>query len=386
MKLLIAPAAFKGTLTAFEAAQAIEAGWTKVFARHDLSLFPFANGGEGTAELLTRQRGGEFKTYQVRGPLNEPVDARLGLIDHGRTAVLDVSTASGLRLLHPEHRAPVQASSYGTGELIRHALDLGVEKIIVGLGDSATNDAGAGLFMALGGRLFDAHGNLLGDTANGGTIPALAQVFHVDLANFDERIYRTRFELVCDVSNPILGSDGATRVYGPQKGIAEDQMPQFEAALTAMAAVLHRDLGIDITRRPHSGAAGGIGGMMMAAFRAEAYPGARYVMEHCGLEAQLAEADLVITGEGRSDQQSPQEKVPLMVLDAAKRMRTPSIMISGAIINANELMLSWPASAMFASLTELRPLPDVLESAAADLEMCTYNLARTMKLSLELGL
>ncbi|PXF33073.1 hypothetical protein WH50_00670 [Pokkaliibacter plantistimulans] len=386
MKLLIAPAAFKGSLTALQAAQAIEAGWTKVFARHQLTLFPFANGGEGTAALLTQQRQGTLHHYEVRDPLGRPVQAALGLVDNGQTAVIDVASASGLHCLQREQRDPIHASSYGTGQLIRHALDLGVSKIIVGLGDSATNEAGAGLFQALGGRLFDAHGNLLGDPCQGGNMLELARVFHIDLSEFDPRIAKTRFELACDVSNPILGADGATRVYGPQKGVAEDQMPAFEAALTAVAAVLHRDLGIDVTRRAHSGAAGGIGAMLMVACRASAFPGASYVMEACGLEQKVAEADLILTGEGQSDQRSAQEKVPLLVLDLARRQRKPAIMLSGAIRDASNLMLSWPAASMFATLTENKAWEDMLASAGADLEMCAYNLARTLKMARELPL
>src|ERR1700694_5717538 len=252
MKVVIAPNAFKGTLTAPQAASAIARGVREVFPEAEIVEIPVADGGDGTMEALGAANRGEYRRARVEGPLGDPVEARFGLIDSGSTAVVELATASGLILIPPERRDPRRASTYGFGQLLQAALDAGPSRVIAGIGGSATNDAGAGMAQALGYRLLDAAGH---DLPRGGA--ALAHLERIDPAGFDPRLPSVKVKVACDVTNPLTGPQGASAVYGPQKGADEQAVIELDGALARLAAVIDKDLGKRVADVPGAGAAGG---------------------------------------------------------------------------------------------------------------------------------
>ncbi|MBV9281039.1 MAG: glycerate kinase [Chloroflexi bacterium] len=325
MKIVIAPQAFKGSLEAPEVAEAIGRGITQVWPRSELVILPVADGGEGTVRAMVQASGGRVVTTRVLGPLGQPVNAAWGILGDGEAAVIEMAAASGLPLLRRSERDPLRATTYGTGELIRHALDQGVRKLIIGIGGSATNDGGAGMAEALGARFLDESGR---DLPRGGG--ALGRLDRIDTSSLDPRLQDVEVQVACDVNNPLTGPSGASHVYGPQKGADTAMARELDANLERYAEILKRDLARDVRDLPGAGAAGGLGAGLLAFTRAQLCPGVDIVFEAIKLDQHLRDAQLVFTGEGRMDSQDIYGKAPMEVAKRAHRLGIPSVAIVGS--------------------------------------------------------
>lgn len=322
--MICAPDSFKGSLTALKAAAAMAAGVSRAAPRALVVRIPLADGGEGTVEALVGARGGHTDAVEVQDPFGRPVQATLGLLGDD-TVVLEMASASGLTLLTFEERDPFKASTFGTGQLLRAALDRGARQIILGVGGSATVDGGAGALQALGARLLDSAGRPIPPGNTG-----LADLVHVDIAGIDPRIRQARIRVACDVRNPLLGPQGAAAVFGPQKGARPGDIPALEANLARLAEVLARDLGVEVAGVPGAGAAGGLtAGLLALGARTE--PGIDLVMDANQFDRQIADAAVILTGEGRVDGQSAQGKVVSGVLAHARRARIPVVALAGSL-------------------------------------------------------
>jgi glycerate kinase len=325
MKVVIAPNTFKGSLSAPEAAAAIARGVREAFPDAEVVEVPVADGGDGTVEALVSAHRGEYRTVEVEGPLGNPVQATYGLIEAGRTGVVELASASGLTLIPAERRDPRKTSTYGFGQLLEAVRAAGVERIIAGIGGSATNDGGAGMAQALGYRLLDSAG---ADLPRGGA--ALARLARIDSSGFDPAWRSVKVMVACDVTNPLTGPLGASAVYGPQKGADEAAIRELDAALANFAAVIERELGKKVADVPGAGAAGGAGAGLIAVLDATLVPGATLVVGASGFDAKLKDADLVITGEGQADAQTGYGKAPGEVAKRAKAARIPVLLIAGS--------------------------------------------------------
>lgn len=325
MKVVVAPNAFKGSLSASQAAGAIARGVREVFPGAEVVEVPVADGGEGTVEALVSAHRGAYRTTRVEGPLGEAVEAKYGLIETGRTGVVELASTSGLTLIVPERRDPRKTSTYGFGQLLEAVRQAGAGQVIAGIGGSATNDGGAGMAQALGYRLLDAAGR---DLPRGGS--ALVGLERIDHAGFDPGWHSVKVMVACDVTNPLTGPQGASAVYGPQKGADDVMVRELDAALAKLAAIIERDLGKRVADVPGAGAAGGAGAGLMAFMDAKLVPGAPLVVEASGFDEKMKDADLVITGEGRADSQTAFGKAPGEVAKRAKAARIPVLLIAGS--------------------------------------------------------
>ena len=335
MRIVIAPNAFKGSLSALEAADAIAEGVRVALADAELVLVPIADGGDGTVEALVAATQGERRTLRVRGPLGGPVNADYGLIDGGSTAVIEMAKAAGLALVPPEKRDPRVTSTSGVGELLQRAYDDGARHFIVGIGGSATNDGGAGMAQALGYHLLDADGREL---APGGL--ALQRLARIHTGGVHANWKEAEVEVACDVTNPLTGPSGASAVYGPQKGATPAMVKDLDGALKHFAEIIRRDLEIDVEHLPGAGAAGGLGAGLVAFTGAALRPGAEMVMEAVRLDERLQGAQMVITGEGRLDSQTARfGKGPAAVARHARNAGIPVVAIGGSIADEAELQL-----------------------------------------------
>jgi glycerate 2-kinase len=319
VKVVVAPNAFKGTLTASQAAAAIARGVHEVFPDAEIVQVPVADGGDGTVEALVDANHGEYRVTAVQGPLGDPVEARYGLIEGGRTAVAELATASGLVLIDAARRDPRKASTFGFGQLLDAARRDGVSTIIAGIGGSATNDAGAGMAQALGVRLLDAEGREL---PRGGA--PLINLARVDASRLDPAWRSVKVRVACDVTNPLTGPTGASHVYGPQKGADAAMVEELDRALKRFGDVV----GIDDL--PGAGAAGGTGAGLVAFLGATLEPGAPLVVEATGFDARMPGSDLVITGEGRVDEQTAFGKAPGEVAKRASKAGVPVLLVAGS--------------------------------------------------------
>ncbi len=326
MKIVAAPNAFKGSLTATEAAAAMAAGIRNVLPTAEIALVPVADGGDGLVDVAVEALNGERRTLTVTGPRNEPVAAEYCYVPARSLVTVEMALASGLALLLDDLRDPTLTTTYGTGELIRAGLDLGVTHIDVGIGGSATNDGGIGMAQALGARFLDQDGREL--PGIGASLNAIAAI---DLTGLDPRIETTRFEAVCDVDNPLCGPQGAATVYGPQKGASPEQVEELDRGLGNLAAVIKKQMGREVADMPGAGAAGGLGAGLHAFLGADLRRGIDLIFELVGLEENLANADLVLTGEGQIDFQTVFGKAPGGVGAAAKAHGVPCLAIAGSV-------------------------------------------------------
>jgi glycerate 2-kinase len=326
VKIVVAPDKFKGSLTAREAGDAIRRGLLRVWPDALVDVVPVADGGDGTAEALLSAVGGRRVERDVHGPDGRLVHAWFALLGDGSTAVVEMATASGLALVPGGSNDPLVASSAGTGELIAAALDAGARRILLAIGGSATNDAGAGALSALGARFLDRDGRLL--PPGGG---ALIDLFDVDVTTLREKLTGVAIDIACDVDNPLLGSTGASAVYGPQKGASPEDVRSLDAALSRFADVVESETGCRFRDVPGAGAAGGVGGGFLALAGARLLPGAALVLEVIGFERRLEGVSLVVTGEGRLDRQTLAGKAPFAVTQAARKREIPVVAIAGAV-------------------------------------------------------
>lgn len=326
MRVLVAPQSYKGSLDALGVGRAIERGLKIVWPSYEYDLLPVADGGEGTVEALVTATAGSYRETTVEDPLGRPTVARWGMFGDGSTAVIEMAAASGLPLLQRSERDPMNTSTFGTGQLIKAALDAGSTKLIVGIGGSATNDGGAGMAFALGARFLDEQGRYL---SRGGR--HLAKLAGIDASRFDERLKRVEITIASDVTNPLCGPEGASRVYGPQKGATAQGVELLDRALARFAEIVQRDLGVDVADIPGAGAAGGLGAALMAFAGAKMQRGVELIFEAMDFDDHLSRADIVFTGEGRIDAQDAFGKAPIIVAERAASRNLPVIVIVGSI-------------------------------------------------------
>lgn len=371
---MIAPDSFKESLSAQEVACHIEDGFREVFPDWDYVKVPVADGGEGTVDALVAATDGRLVSRTVSGPLGEPIKAHFGLTGQGDTAVIEMAAACGLMLLAPEDRDPMMTSTYGLGELIRAALDLGARHLIIGIGGSATNDGGAGMAQALGVRMLDVAGK---DIGRGGGM--LADLNRIDVSGIDPRLAECVIDVACDVDNPMIGTSGASAVFGPQKGATATMVRQLDDNLRHYAGRIEADMGVAVARLPGGGAAGGLGAALVAFLGARLRPGVDIVMSAVGLETIIADADLVITGEGRIDSQTVRGKAPSGVARIAQRHNKPVIAIAGSLGAGADLAHGCGIDAMFSVIGTPGTVEDILAAAADNLRATARNVAAALK-------
>ena len=376
MNIVIAPDSYKECLSALEVAAEIEAGFREVLPNAQYRTVPLADGGEGTVAAMVASTGGSLLALDVTGPLGEPVKACYGLTGDGKTAIIEMAAASGLALVAPNLRNPLKTTTFGTGELIKAAMDAGARHLVIGIGGSATNDGGAGMLQALGVKLLNHDDRQIG--FGGGSLANLARI---DISGMDPRLKQCSIEAACDVNNPLTGPKGASRIFGPQKGATAEMVAQLDANLGHFADIISRDLRVQVDSVPGAGAAGGMGAALLAFFGAKLRPGIAIVVETVGLEAMIQDADLVITGEGRIDSQSIHGKTPVGVAAVAKRYGKPVIGIAGSLSNDVDVVHEYGIDAVFSVLSQVGTLEEALTHAAANLRAVSRNIAAALKLA-----
>ncbi len=326
MKAVVAMDSFKGSLTSMEAASAASAGIRRVFPDADVVVRPLADGGEGTVDALVGGMGGVMRRVAVTGPLGVPVDCEYGIIKESRTAVIEMSGAAGITLIPEEKRNPLDTTTYGVGEVIRDAIAMGCRRFIVGIGGSATNDGGIGMLQALGFGFLDRAGNPVVHAGR-----ALAQLAAITTEDVIPELSECTFRIACDVANPLCGNQGCSAVYGPQKGATPGIIREMDRWLGAYAALAKKVSPRADARYPGSGAAGGLGFAFLAFTNAALEPGIQIVLDETGLERDVADADIVITGEGRMDEQTAMGKAPMGVAGLARKYGCPVIAFAGSV-------------------------------------------------------
>ena len=371
----IAPDSFKGSLTALEAATSIERGLKRALGGIAVRKVPMADGGEGTVRAIVEATGGQLIRKTVYGPRRRKVRAECGVTGDGTTAVIEMAAASGLALLKPSERNPMVTTTFGTGQLIKEVLGRKVSKVLVGIGGSATNDGGTGMARALGVKFLDRGGKVLRE--GGGALRTLARI---DMSGLDPRAATVAFEVACDVDNPLVGRHGAAHVYGPQKGATPTMVKHLDAGLRQMAKIARRDLGADILRVPGSGAAGGLGGGLMAFLGARLRPGVDIVIDSVKLAQRLKGCDLVITGEGRMDGQTAFGKTPSGVARVARKLGIPVIAISGSVGADVDKVHAIGIEAYISALPEPVPEEELPRRGPAMLEDCAAQVGRLIAL------
>ncbi|QGP92287.1 Glycerate 2-kinase [Neomoorella glycerini] len=373
-RIVIAPDSFKESLDAPAVAAAIAEGIKRVFPEVETVTVPMADGGEGLTTTLVAATGGRAITTTVTGPLGQPVRAAWGILGDGTTAVVEMAQASGLPLVPREKRNPLFTTTYGTGELIRQALDAGCRRLIVGIGGSATNDGGAGMAQALGVKLLDAGGQDIKPGAAG-----LEELDHIDIQGLDPRVKDAEILVACDVDNPLCGPRGASAVYGPQKGAPPEMVPRLDAALARLADIIERDLGKDVRELPGAGAAGGLGAGLVAFLDANLRRGIELVMEAVDLDGFLARgADLVITGEGEINRQTAYGKVPAGVARVAGKYGIPVVALVGSIGEGASTVYDHGIKGFMSIVPRPVPLAYCLENAASLLADAAERLVRLL--------
>ena len=375
MKIVIAPDSFKESLTALEVANAIETGFKQIFPNAEYVKLPMADGGEGTVQSLVDATQGRLIETEVTAPLGNQVKSFFGLSGDGKTAIIEMAAASGLHLVPMDKRDPCQTTSFGTGELIKQALDLGVQHIILGIGGSATNDGGAGMLQALGLRLLDKNGQSIGF---GGA--ELSKIAEIQMTDLDPRLQYVQIEVACDVNNPLCGERGASAIFGPQKGATPEMVKELDAALAHFAEIAGRDCGKQIKEQPGAGAAGGMGGGLLLLPNVQLKAGVQIVLDNLKLAEQVKDADLIITGEGRMDAQSILGKTPIGVARTAKQFNKPVIVIVGCLREDYEVVYEHGIDAVFPIIRNLGDLPTILKQGEQNLISTAQNVARLLSL------
>ncbi|MDN6276444.1 glycerate kinase [Psychrobacter sp.] len=373
MKILIAPDSFKESLEALDVCQAIQSGFNQVFPDADYTLLPMADGGEGTSDVLSYTLGGHWKEVVVNDPLMRPITAKYLLLPDA-TAVIEIAQACGLHLLTSAERNPVVASSYGVGELIVDALDEGAKRIIIGLGGSATNDAGHGMLTALGMSFYDSDNHTL--SQGGGE---LARLHKIDGKSFHLKVLNTVFEVACDVTNPLCGQQGASAIFGPQKGASATQVAALDDALNHFANICDKSGYQDCREVEGAGAAGGLGYALMSFFGAQLKSGFHTVAEAANLAEHIAHADLVVTGEGKLDAQTAMGKVAGSISQIAKAAHTPVVAICGSVDELTPTQIN-QFDIIMPSIQKADTIEKILGQAHNNVEITARNIAKAIRL------
>ncbi|QTM02011.1 glycerate kinase [Mannheimia sp. ZY171111] len=376
MKIVIAPDSFKESLTALEVAKAIQTGFSRIFPNADYELVPMADGGEGSVQSLIDATNGNLQKISVKSPLVNQVEAFFGLSGDKKTAFIEMAAASGLHLVPNEQRNPLITTSYGTGELIKAALNCGVEKILLGIGGSATNDGGVGMLQALGVKFLNAKKQ---EIDFGGE--ALSQIQQIDLSGLDKRLSQVAFEVACDVDNPLCGEQGASAIFGPQKGATPEMVETLDNALRHFAEQAQTQLGVEIADKAGAGAAGGMGGGLLLLPNVTLRSGVNIIIETTHLAEKIADADLVITGEGRMDAQSIAGKTPIGVAKIAKQFNKPVIAIAGSLREDYPVVYQHGIDAVFPIIRQLNSLEETLKLGKENLISASENVARVWKMA-----
>ncbi|MFJ5715992.1 glycerate kinase [Neobacillus sp. NPDC093127] len=375
MKFVLAPDSFKESMTAKNAALAMEKGIKKVFPDAECLIVPMADGGEGTVESLVSFSNGEIIKTEVIGPIGKEVIAEYGLLDEGKTAVIEMASASGIGLIKQEDRNPLVTTTYGTGQLIRHALDQGVNRFLIGIGGSATNDGGMGMLQALGVSFKNQNGDEL--PFGGG---ALEQLHSIDISGLDTRLKKVKIDVACDVNNPLIGDNGCSAIFGPQKGADPEMVSLLDRNLTHFAEVVKTELQLDIAHIAGAGAAGGLGAGLMAFLNARLKKGIELVIEYTELEEKIIGADFCFTGEGSIDGQTLFGKTPYGVAAIAKKHSVPVIAFAGRIGHGVDVLYHHGFNAIIGILKGVTSLEEALESGHENLAFTTENVCRVLKI------
>ena len=352
-KIIIASDSFKGCLSSLEVTRAAENGIRKVLPDCEVVGIPVADGGEGTTEALVDAMSGRYVECDVHDPLMNPIKVKYGILGDGVTAVIEMASASGLTLVPPALRNPMLTTTYGTGELIKDALQRGCSRFLIGIGGSATNDGGTGMLQALGFRFYDKNEMELG---KGGQI--LEHIARIDFENVIPDVLKSIFTIACDVNNPFSGENGAAFIYARQKGADDNMIRLLDTGLKQFAKAIHDSIGKDIDPIPGAGAAGGLGGGFLAFLPATLKPGIQMVLETLNFDSRIQNADLIITGEGKLDRQTGMGKTPAGILEAGKRQNIPVVAIGGVVEETDALMQQG-----FLSVMSIQPGPVSLENA-----------------------
>lgn len=374
MKIIVAPDSYKGSLSALGVAQAMERGILRVFPHAEVHKVPIADGGEGTVEALVEATNGTLQHAEVIGPLGERVTAHWGILGDGRTAVIEMAAASGLPLVPAEKRNPRLTTTYGTGELIRAALDAGLRNLIIGIGGSATNDGGAGMARALGVRFLGGDGEEL---PNGGA--ALAGLQHIDMDGLDPRLQSCEITVACDVDNPLCGPRGASAVFGPQKGATAQMIAELDKALAHYAVIAEHATGRAVGELAGAGAAGGLGAGLMYFTPARLKPGVDIVLEAVNFAHVVNGAAFVLTGEGHTDFQTAFGKAPVGVAKVAKQFNIPVFCLSGGIGDGADDVLTHGIDAIMSICDRPLTLETCMRTGGTLIESASERLCRIIK-------
>lgn len=375
MKIVIAPDSFKESMTAKEVCEAIEKGMKIALPNAEFIKVPMADGGEGTTQSLVDATEGKMYFVETTGPLGEKVKSKFGILGNGEIAVLEMASTSGLELVPREKRNPMITTTYGTGELIKKAMDMGAKTILIGIGGSATNDGGAGMIQALGGKLLDENGKQI--SFGGGE---LSKIKKIDLSELDSRIKNIKFIAACDVQNPLTGETGAANVFGRQKGATEEMIKILDNNLKHYAELIRQDVKVDVENIPGAGAAGGLGAGLMAFLNAELRKGIDIVVEYSKLEEKIKGADFVITGEGSIDAQTRFGKTPYGVVSVAKKYGVPNITLAGNVSKDIEILYDYGFDAIFSIMQGVDNLDNALKNGKVNLEKTAKNIARLIRI------
>ena len=374
--IVLAPDSFKESMTAKEVCEAMERGIRKANSQIRCIHVPMADGGEGTIQSLVDATGGRVYSKEVVGPLGNNVVAEYGILGNGEIGVIEMASASGIHLVYSEKRNPLITTTFGTGQLIKACLDKGVKKLLIGIGGSATNDGGAGFIQALGGRLLDENGD---DLSYGGG--ALAKLHTIDLSNLDERLKYVSVEVACDVNNPLCGKEGASYVFGPQKGATREMIEILDQNLSHYAEVIKEQLGKDVISKAGAGAAGGLGAGLMAFLDVKLKSGIEMVIEYANLEEKVRDADMVWTGEGSIDFQTQYGKTPLGVAMIAKKYNKPVIALAGRVGNDIDALYDKGIDAIFGIMRGVTSIEEALVKGPENVEKTSENIIRLLNIS-----
>lgn len=374
MKFVLAPDSFKESMSSMEACRAMEKGIKKVYKDAECIKVPMADGGEGTVEALVNATGGKFIETEVTNPIGKIIKAKYGILDDGRTAVIEMAKASGIELIKIEERNPYLTTTYGTGELIKDAVKRGIKHILIGIGGSATNDGGAGMLQSLGVKLLDSNKE---EIPLGGAY--LNRIEYIEKEKIDEFLKDITIEVACDVKNTLIGKNGASYIFGPQKGADSKMVKVLDDNLNHFACKIKEYLNIDIAKVPGSGAAGGLGGALLAFCNAELKSGIDIVIKYTNLEEKIKMSDYVLTGEGSIDGQTIFGKTPAGVSKIAKKYNVPVLAFAGKVESESSNLYNEGVKSIFCIMRGVETLDSALKNGSYNLERTVENVVRLIK-------
>ncbi|ADK15865.1 glycerate kinase [Clostridium ljungdahlii] len=371
--ILLAPDSFKESMTAKEACEAMEKGIKRVNKNIKCIQVPMADGGEGTMQSLVDATGGYIYKLKVIGPLGDEVEAEYGILGDGETGIIEMASASGIGLVPKEKRNPLITTTYGTGQLIRECLNHNIKKLLVGIGGSSTNDGGVGAIQALGGKFTNRYGKEIG--FGGGE---LSKIEKIDLTNFDVRLKNVKLEVACDVTNPLCGKEGASNIFGPQKGATPEMIKVLDDNLKHYAKIIKEQINVDVLNIPGAGAAGGLGAGLMVFLKGELKNGIDIVIEYSKLEEKIKQADIVFTGEGSIDFQTQYGKTPIGVAMIAKKYNKPVVALAGSVENGIDVLYEKGIDSIFSIVRGVTTLDCALKKGSENIEKTVENIVRLM--------